>query len=119
MTPAWRYPAKRSASTEPGIGFHGDFYVISKRDALFDACQQFMYGFTAEQAGGAATDEDGIKHATLDILEVVVQVIQQMTHIGGLWDRLFQSMRVEITIGAFLNAPGNMDIKPQRWQLQD
>jgi len=61
----------------PGVGFQGDFDVGGKPDALFHALEQPTQGLGAEQARGAAAEEDRAQLATVHGVQVLVEVGQQ------------------------------------------
>ena len=103
-----------------GVGFQGDFAVGIKFDAGAHRTQQLVYRLGREQAGRTATDEDTVHRAAPDQRQRRVQVCYQCVKVallGGLAKlATFGLMRIEIAIGAFFNAPGNMDVQGQRGQ---
>ncbi|MCY1411947.1 hypothetical protein D9M71_273430 [compost metagenome] len=100
-----------------GVGFQGDLDVPGKRDALLHTHQQAAKGAGAEQARGAAAEEDRADRAAINGAQFLVQVGQQ-----GIDVRFFRQLGgggvgVEVAVRAFAHAPGDMDVQRQGRQL--
>jgi len=67
-------------------------------------------------AGGAAADEDSIHRPPPDVGQFVLQVGKQGVDVGGFVGVGLEAVGVEVAIGAFLNAPGDVDIERERGQ---
>src|SRR5690606_18366370 len=100
------------------VGLQGDFDVAGKAYAPLGVVEDGGDGAGGKQAGGAAADKDGGQPPALRQLQILVQVGHKGVHIGVLRQLVTPLMGVEITVGAFAHAPGNVDIEGQRGKLQ-
>src|SRR5690606_12653526 len=61
---------------------------------------------------------DGLQPAALGVGQLGVEVGNQGAQVFLLGNGAIGFMGIEIAIGAFAHAPGNMHIECERWQLQ-
>ena len=99
-----------------GVGFEGDFGFGLQAHQGAHAAEQAVNGFGGKHAGGTAADEDGVHQPSPDMGQFVLQVGEQGVDVGGFVGIGLEAVGVEVAIGAFLNAPGNVDIERERGQ---
>ena len=97
------------------IGLQGDFGRRVQGQALANAGQQPGDGGPGEEAGGAATDEEGDqgRQPRSQPRQIPIEIAEQGLHIGLLGDGLAGGMGIEVAIGALANAPGDVDVKAE------
>ena len=100
-----------------GIGFQCRLEVVGQRHPIGDAAHQAVNPRGTEQAGRAAPDEQGLHDAVLHEGQIRLQICQQCRNILGFRQRA-RLVGIEIAIGAFALAPGQVHVKAQRGELQ-
>ena len=99
-----------------GVGFEGDFdFGLQAHQGAY-AGKQAADGFGGKHAGGAAADENSVHRPPPDVGQFVLQVGEQGVDVGGFVGVGLEAVGVEVAIGAFLNAPGDVDIERERGQ---
>lgn len=97
-----------------GVGFEGDFDVVGKVRALSQFAEQTGDTCAAKETGGAAADEDAVNGAGVQGV-VDIKVRQEVLDVGVFVDALFEAVRVEVAVGAFLHAPRDVDVEGERY----
>ncbi|KAG0944659.1 hypothetical protein G6F31_014561 [Rhizopus arrhizus] len=98
------------------VGFQGDLGIGREAQARAGLLQEAVDRFRREQAGRAATDEDGHDLAAPDRRQRLFQVAAQRIQIGAFGDVARRGVGIEVAIRAFAHAPGHVHIDGQRRQ---
>ena len=93
------------------VGLQGDLGIIRQYQGLADTIKYGMDAVCTKQAGCAAAKKNRCYWPTLCSGNGRIKILLQCGNIGLLRNGLVAGVGVEVTIGAFLDAPGNMDIQ--------
>src|SRR5690606_27370830 len=97
------------------VGFQGDLEAGHEAQAGGGTLQEAVDGGGREQAGGAAAEEHGVDGAVPGQGQVVVEVGEQGVDVGVEGEFAAGLVRVEVAVGAFADAPGEVDVEGQGW----
>ncbi|MNV25249.1 hypothetical protein D3C71_1163410 [compost metagenome] len=100
------------------VGLHGDLAIRGQGDACAHPVQQRLHGFHGEQTRRTTADEDGGEWTPLGPVQILIQILQQGGHVLEVGQLPLLGVRVEVAVGALLDAPGHVDIEGEGRQLQ-
>ena len=96
------------------VGLERDLGLGHQRDTRAHGGQQCIHRLAGKQAGRAAADEDRCYTPSPDQGQRRFEVGNQCRNVIALGNRAFRLMRVEVAVGAFLDAPRNVDVEGKR-----
>jgi hypothetical protein len=99
-----------------GIGFQRNFGIDIQRQQHAHRAENSIHRLRRKQAGRTAADKHAVYLAPPDQWQRHFQVANQRIDIGCFRHFTARLMRIEIAVGTFAHAPGNMDIQRQRGQ---
>src|SRR5690606_24130921 len=97
-----------------GVGFQGDLEPGHEAQAGGGALEEAVNRCGGEQAGGAAAKEDGVDGTAPGQGQVVVEVGEEGVDVGVKGEFAAGLVRVEVAVGAFSYAPGEVDVEGER-----
>ena len=100
-----------------GVGFERDLRLGQERQAHADRRQQLVERFAGKQARRATAEEDARYLASPDQRQRRLKIGDQRRDVLGLGNAAACLVRVEVTVGAFLHAPGNVHVQGERQRV--